>query len=592
MLARNVGLLLMAACFVAADINMHNPRGSNNRQDENWRERRNAQRLFNSQNNNRGGHNVGPSPGAMHYYSGSQLQIQWANQHSCGDENNKCQVVLQYMCDENLRDGKTTNTAPVTCRNDCDTNEKYGRHEPLIFYEDCNVRERNLGLFTADRRLRGDTAIYTRQNNNGRRYGYECPEERDYYPYFGHSPWKDIAIMTNDDTVCDIVTQNSQNVKSRWVCTFSEEDWGALRGKGLANRRGDPILYLDKESCEQSSIRVGGTTYTPIWTEIPSHGIPAPECISEQFSRDNHQGNTIGGEFLHYNWTIPNIDASSCALRIRYNISTNDFPFWTTNQSSNLNIRNRKFGPEEIYESYGFEGDNGVLWREVARRQYYLRNDPNVDVFDISQNNKHFRLKLALNTAQFGRTFQDRSHSFSIVNRPTEIPLSAEIYNLNVRGKRGNLAQVYPSVEYDFVPTSLHTSTDDYVHIQWTGSNNNPFRAAGEGRRRTDRSNIVQLRRRPYIEGTLGSNLTLGTNYPPEEICHHDLFGVTNRERRILALAGDFKVGDTPGTTLDDGTPYFNFGLLKTSTVGEHYFFSTRNNNFSNRDQKAKIVVD
>lgn len=56
--------------------------------------------------------------------------------------------------------------------------------------------------------------------------------------------------------------------------------------------------------------------------------------------------------------------------------------------------------------------------------------------------------------------------------------------------------KTYPSVEYDFVPTSLHTTTDDYVHIQWTGSDNNPFSSDGEGRRRTDRSNIVQLRQR------------------------------------------------------------------------------------------------
>jgi len=53
-------------------------------------------------------------------------------------------------------------------------------------------------LFTADQNLKGDTPQYTRQNANGNRRGYEVPEERDYYPYWGPSPFKDIAIMVSD----------------------------------------------------------------------------------------------------------------------------------------------------------------------------------------------------------------------------------------------------------------------------------------------------------------------------------------------------------------------------------------------------------
>ena len=71
------------------------------------------------------------------------------------------------------------------------------------------------GLFTADQKLRGDASKHTRQNPNGNRDGYECPEERDYYPYWHPTDWKDIAVLANDEKFCSFFTNNSFNVKPK-----------------------------------------------------------------------------------------------------------------------------------------------------------------------------------------------------------------------------------------------------------------------------------------------------------------------------------------------------------------------------------------
>lgn len=624
------------SAHVSADIYLHNPRGSNNRLDEQGRERNNGNRLFDSQNNNRGGMNVG----TVYYYEDSNLQMEWSPQHTCGNNNNHCEMVLQYMCDERLRDGTTTTTIPIKpieCYDyDCDTDVRFGRHESFDYYTTCTHTERNKGLFTASQNVKGHSAKYTRQNPNGQRRGYECPEERDYYPYWRPSPWRDIGIFTNQEARCKSYQAESENVLGRYFCDVPIQKFATAKEKNKLRT----YIPITEEGCKKFNFTDVETqeTITGVWKQAPSHGIAVPECLGNFWTRDNHHGNTEGGQWPGHMWTAPKIDskiselaAKRCTMRLRYNITTNDMVNFddsrsvTTAALTAVNNKspggnNQKPSNVTMYAN-PLEPipDSKIMYfpdMETQKdRDYTIRNNPQVDMFgsllEKAGATKKIKLQLAVNTAQYGRTFQDRTHRFELRKRPAELA-DVIIHNVQVRGKRGNIVQTYPATEYDFTPNELHCAEGEYVHFQWTGSNTNPNNNDGQGRQGSDRSNVVPMRVANYEEPTptnptgnpgikvvdQTSPATFGHygNSYPDKISDDatesgNFLGLGKKDLMHLAILDNMQYGGEM-SELDDAGTYFDLGPKKCQKHGFYNYMCTRNNNFSNRSQKGRITVN
>jgi hypothetical protein len=535
-------VLLALALAVSADVYMHSPRGSNNRCDEQNNDRNNNNRLMNTQNNAAGGY---PYAAALYYYVGSILTLEWTNQHACGSNGKvQCEVIWQYSCSDEYKDGTpddpTGDTQSNTCTNEVtEANQdqtNVGRHEPFTYFDACNQRQRNTNLFNAAEAVNNNNgAQATRQNTGGGTSGFECQEERDYYPYWHPTPFVDIAVLTTNTSRCSWYQDQSENVLGRNYCSAPQ-----YNNEGECSANGGSWLLADPH-------RAGNLV-----------GISAPDCREPMWSRDNHLGSSNDGYMQTYNWTIPANVNDVCFLRVRYNMTSTDYDAWNIDASSN--------------------GANSPV-----------QDDPYVVLGTMP-------VRLAIDTNQFGRTFEDRSFTFEIRSAvEAKKGLLTDIYNMGVRGKRGNIAQVRNCMEYDFTPQRLRATLGDFVHIQWTGSNFQPTGNAGEGRQRWDRHNIVQM-----------INNDLAANYP-EDPARQTLFSSSEEAIRQTFIGQNPPGGCTDLATLiannDDnslnncaklnGNPsgYWDGGVHRFNKTGIFNFMSTRNNNFSNRGQKGTWVI-
>eukprot|EP00300_Choanocystis_sp_HF-7_P036492 c52346_g1_i1.p1 GENE.c52346_g1_i1~~c52346_g1_i1.p1 ORF type:complete len:750 (+),score=176.32 c52346_g1_i1:179-2251(+) len=563
------------------------------------------------------------------YYAGSELDMEWTNQHGCGDnENLDCRIILQYSCDsplpasvqanpfltsvlfnEFMRDGtptknddgnnlldEATTTIPENVNSNdcaganCQLDGRYGYQETHAYYAWCKARSRNKGLFTADQLpIAGNNrnrAINTRQNPNGDRFGLECPEERDYYPYWTPTMWRDVAIgvTTSKLQECQtLLAPESQNVIQKCYCDMS-----------TVQNAAQPF-ELDDVSCQQRS----GT-----WRCAGMWGLPAPQCFTMKWHRDNHLGNDADGYPNQFNWTLPalpdGLDTMRCVLRLRYNVSTNDFN-QTLDRRGNCEPNDMTCTNSPIIDRNNRE----------ALTYYQFLNEAD----------DRLKLSLAVNTDQHARTFQDRTYMFDVRRQPDNVAKDCKkrLVNLNVRGKRGNIVQVYPSVEYDFAPQDVQVEQGDCVHIQWIGSDYNPNRNANDAEggppnpnnineAKADRSNMVQMLDlgrsfplklaeipQPFFVDSKGSpDLEMMRRFMLIDQVPNDCDSITTIQARVGNQNDRNRARRDPrncGKLNAAKTPYFPGDVVQARAIGTHKFISTRNNNFSNRSQKLKIVV-
>ena len=171
-------------------------------------------------------------------------------------------------------------------------------------------------------------------------------------------------------------------------------------------------------------VEVWRTLSQAAWKSAP------PECVANEFARANHHGNTgaSSSSTQHYEWTLPSEVEGTCVFRLRYNISSSDADPWLgfasaqTDSALDANFNGAQLSPIKTDPAANWLGFDAA---------------PDGDAGG-------YVLRLQVDTSQNARTFEDRSHTFKIVEaRPDGVPRDARIINLGVRGRRGNIVQAF-----------------------------------------------------------------------------------------------------------------------------------------------------
>merc|ERR1719281_805213 len=258
------------------------------------------------------------------------------------------------------------------------------------------------------------------------------------------------------------MAQKSQAVEEKFHCVPMQGQINANNQNTLAA----VVSAEDEEACDAEGGRWKGHKFD----------MPAPQCVQADWSQVNNLGNVEntedGGLPRHLDFPLPTLDeleATGCHI---YDMNFDDDSD-LSGKKARVVFRMRCNMTTSDYDPYNTDAqcnqDNG---NEV---QSPVQQNPTVDVGHKMQG-----LRLAINTAQTGRTFQDRSHVATIFSKSwtktangqtttRTPPAGKKILNVNVQGKRGNIVQTFPAVEYDFWPRKATIKEGECINFMWTG---------------------------------------------------------------------------------------------------------------------------
>ena len=98
------------------------------------------------------------------------------------------------------------------------------------------------------------------------------------------------------------------------------------------------IILKERRACESASTLYKWAVAYDTLIEECIVMLSEPECRQTEWSRSNYLGDGGDGKPISYQWRLPHFPSKqlqTCVLRMRYNISTNDFDQFNTDYTFN-----------------------------------------------------------------------------------------------------------------------------------------------------------------------------------------------------------------------------------------------------------------